>query len=302
MQTVMVSSNFPGGLRLSDEAEALVGKLDAVISKVVGDHNDANFRFTTIPQVYYSARVKSEPELESAILKSVPIELIENLFETVSPKTPWLSGNYSINPRTGRRCFFNYQDRFNRYQDGWRYNSSSRRVSPKRTALIRFFDKYPRENEPKWLSGLRCEERELQEFIKTASAEEIYGEALSQPELEAGPLVTEVWSVISEIYEKKLREEDELRRWFVDSELSSKQEKALRTLVEIPVLNEALAEALESWTEEELLPLGRQPVIVENGFTELQEFPLEDFDEMLEEVFSELVKLQSKKRFPDLGF
>lgn len=303
-EVLEIQSNHPDGVELSVKAEDLLDSLDQKITEVLKMPCHMNFRFTVIPQTYYDARVaKGNSEIEDAVFGSVSPELIESLFEEMAKKEAWLSGTYEIMGER-RRCFFNYMDRFNRYWDHWRFTNDFTSISPKRGALIRFFDRYPRKKEPKWVNNLRWEEANLKNFLENeANPQDIYSEALITPR--AGgttAIVEEVWSVLSDLYEERLLKERKLLEYFVDNELASKQPKALKTLIEDPLIEEVLENSLEWWGAEKLLSMGDDPFILDSGGADYSCTEPEELDEMLEDHFRILVKMQSVKRFPDLGF
>lgn len=299
-----ICSNRSEDIAVSPQAGSALSKLDEKISSIMGEVRSVRFRFTVIPQTYYSAETPRNKEALREKLEAIDAKLVENLFEEMAKDEPWLSGCYEILENGDKRCFFNYNKRFNRYESGWKYQEESTFVSPKRAAIVRFFDRKNQKVEPKWVTALRYEEELVQNFLEDADPEVVYRESLEEPVLQHGSsILRKVWDVTSELYERFLLSERGLLEFFIDGELVSKQSKAIKRMIEDPILEELLENAVEWWGAEALFELSDDLYLSESlGASDYSGCLPDEFDEMLEDHFGAIVKAQTSRRFPDLGF
>lgn len=300
----VVKSNCTYDVELGDVSAGLVNILSRTLINIVPDRPFV-FRFTSIPQVYYSARVDDRVyALEEELMTSVDAALVDELFTSISSdaSSPLLSASYSSDGAEGELCL-NFQKRFNRYENGWGFDPSFVEISPKRKAFLRAFEKYPNATAPEWVTALYWEDKVLEDTLSRISPEEVFYEAIPNSTLlGAGDTLQEVWDVITEFYDYYLRDSVELLMYFVDIEFASKQGKALKTSVEDPTKERFLREAFEYFSVDELISLGEDPYLIDTGFTDYSGALISEIDDLLDDVATYLVRLQTVERFPDLGF
>lgn len=297
------------GLILTNENEEIIFGEKATriidsIEEILGNNGKIRVRFTTIPQDYYSIEC-DDKNLEEKLSKELQENSLTDLLEASSSNnSAWLSGVLEVNNGSSK-WFFNYQERFNRYGTNWEYNNFDELVSPKRSAIARFFSRHYEEDKfPLWVEELIRKDEEIENTVRTASMEEVFKDSLKAytilPRREkAEKVIEELWELVNNDYDNSLLESRELLPFVIDEELKYKLRKEIHYVLENPVITKVANNFSKIFSQADLLSLYNSEWIKEQGLSFYTDC-LDDLDEFLVDVLKLLVRIQSMQRFPQL--